>query len=161
MIVLKIDKSQIEGAGNMLKYLESRELEAIIAKRPRLKEKLEGWQGDGIKVDLWQVDTWAAGKRPLLLLARMTYSSLPGKADYRLIMSQPGKNGAAYSWECPAVMPGAKVEHPGGRPRKYGHEAKERAKALRADGFSIRGIAAEMGASTFTIQKLLKSVDNR
>ena len=45
----------------------------------------------------------------------------------------------------------------GGRPVKYGHEAKEKAKPLRAENLSIRKIAAEMGASTFTVQRLLKS----
>ena len=141
----------------MLEYLEGRELEEITSKRPNLKAKLADLQEDGIKLDLWKMDTWATGERPLLLLARMTYSSLPGKADYRLIMSQPGKNGAVCTWECPAVMPGAEQKNAGGRPVKYGQEAKERAKALRTDGFSIRGIAKEMNASTYTIQRLLKS----
>lgn len=44
----------------------------------------------------------------------------------------------------------------GGRPVKYGDEAKARAKALRNDGFSIRNIAAQMDCSTFTVQRLLK-----
>ena len=141
----------------MMEYLEKRQLEEILSKRPRLKDKLAGLQEEGIKLDLWLMESWTAGKKPLLLLLRMTYSSLPGKADYRLIMSQPGKNGAVITWQCPAVMPGAEQKNAGGRPVKYGQEAKERAKALRAENLSIRKIAAEMGASTFTVQKLLKS----
>ncbi len=141
----------------MMEYLEQRQIEEITSKRPNLKAKLADLQEDGIKLDLWLLDKWATGKRPLLLLARTTYSSLSGKADYRLIMSQPGKNGAVITWQCPAVMPGAEQKNAGGRPVKYGQEAKERAKALRAENLSIRKIAAEMGASTFTVQKLLKS----
>ena len=141
----------------MMEYLEKRQLEEILSKRPRLKDKLAGLQEEGIKLDLWLMESWTAGKKPLLLLLRMTYSSLPGKADYRLIMSQPGKNGAVITWQCPAVMPGAEQKNTGGRPVKYGQEAKERAKALRAENFSIRKIATEMGASTFTVQRLLKS----
>lgn len=141
----------------MMEYLEKRQLEEILCKRPRLKDKLAGLQEEGIKLDLWLMESWTAGKKPLLLLLRMTYSSLPGKADYKLIMSQPGKNGAVITWQCPAVMPGAEQKNAGGRPVKYGQEAKERAKALRAENFSIRKIATEMGASTFTVQRLLKS----
>ena len=48
------------------------------------------------------------------------------------------------------------VSSKGGRPVKYGDEAKARAKALRNDGFSIRNIAAQMDCSTFTVQRLLK-----
>lgn len=141
----------------MMEYLEKWQLEEILSKRPRLKEKLAGLQEDGVKLDLWLLESWTAGKKPLLLLARITVKALPGKADYKLIMSQPGKNGAVITWQCPAVMPGAEQKNAGGRPVKYGQEAKERAKALRAENLSIRKIAAEMGASTFTVQKLLKS----
>ena len=56
--------------------------------------------------------------------------------------------------ECLPVMPGAK--HKGGRPPKYGPDAVEIAKEMRANGETIRGIAAEMKASTATIQKLLR-----
>ena len=141
----------------MMEYLEKWQLEEILSKRPRLKDKLADLQEDGVKLDLWLMESWTAGKKPLLLLARMTYEALPGKAEYRLIMSQPGKNGAVITWQCPAVMPGAGQKNAGGRPVKYGQEAKERAKALRAENLSIRKIAAEMGASTFTVQRLLKS----
>ena len=141
----------------MMEYLEKRQLEEILSKRPRLKDKLAGLQEEGIKLDLWLMESLTSGKKPLLLLLRMTYSSLPSKSDYRLIMSQPGKNGAVITWQCPAVMPEAGQKNVGGRPVKYGKEAKERAKALRAENFSIRKIATEMGASTFTVQKLLKS----
>lgn len=48
------------------------------------------------------------------------------------------------------------VSSKGGRPVKYGDEAKARAKALRNDGFSIRNIADQMDCSTFTVQRLLK-----
>lgn len=143
----------------MIEYLEKWRLEEITSKRPRLKEKLESWQEDGVKLDLWLMESWTAGKKPLLLLARITVEALPGKPEYRLIMSQPGKNGAVCTWECPAVLPGAKAEpgkHPGGRPKKYGEEERAKAKQMRADGFSIRAIAGVMGASTFTVQKLLK-----
>ena len=141
----------------MMEYLEKRQLEEILSKRPRLKDKLADLQEDGVKLDLWLMESWTAGKKPLLLLAIMTYEALPGKAEYRLIMSQPGKNGAVITWQCPAVMPGAGQKNAGGRPVKYGQEAKERARALRAENLSIRKIAAEMGASTFTVQRLLKS----
>lgn len=141
----------------MLAWLDKEQIKELTDKRPKLKEKLEGYVEDGIKLDLWQVDTWAAGKRPLLLLARMTYSSLPGKADYRLIMCQPGKQGAVYTWECPATMPGVEQKNQGGRPVKYGQEQKEQAKKLRESGLSIRKIAEQMNASTFTIQRLLKA----
>ena len=51
----------------------------------------------------------------------------------------------------------SKAEKPGGQPVEYRQEAKERSKALRAENVSIRKIAAEMEANTFTVQKLLKS----
>ena len=134
------------------------ELEELEEKRPRLKEELHRF---GEPVDVWKMNDQAttkaadvAGKKTLLLLAKVR------KADertiYLLIMSQPGQ-GAANSWIInPADLPGA--EKPNwGRPVKYGAEAKERAKALHGDGLSIRNIAKEMGASPFTIQRLLKS----
>ena len=43
-----------------------------------------------------------------------------------------------------------------GRPVVYGSTAQLKVKLLRQKGLSIRKIAKEMGASTFTIQKLLK-----
>ena len=120
----------------MLEYLEDRELEEIKAKRPRLKARLEGWQEYGVKVDLWKMDG-TAGKKPLLLLARITFESM-GKTEYKMVMSQSGKDGAVYTWECPAVMPGAapKEKSHGGRPAKYGRDAVEKVKALRADKLS-------------------------
>lgn len=141
----------------MLEYLEDRELEEIKAKRPRLKARLEGWKEYGVKVDLWKMDGGTAGKKPLLLLARITFESM-GKTEYKMVMSQSGKDGAVYTWECPAVMPGAapKEKSHGGRPAKYGRDAVEMAKALRDKRLSIREIAREMGASTYTVQKLLK-----
>ena len=141
----------------MLEYLEGRELEEIKAKRPRLKARLEGWSVDGIRVDLWKMDGGTAGKKPLLLLARITFESM-GKTEYKMVMSQPGASGSVYTWECPAVMPGAKVEQKnhGGRPAKYGRDAVDMAKTLRDKRLSIREIAKEMGASTYTVQKLLR-----
>lgn len=43
-----------------------------------------------------------------------------------------------------------------GRPKKYGLQAKMQARKLRKEGNSIRKIAEIMGASTFTVQRLLK-----
>ena len=43
-----------------------------------------------------------------------------------------------------------------GRPVKYGLKAVMKARQLHEDGLSIRKIAQEMGASTSTVQKLLK-----
>lgn len=43
-----------------------------------------------------------------------------------------------------------------GRPVVYDTAAQTKVKLLRQNGLSIRKIAKEMGASTFTIQKLLK-----
>lgn len=143
----------------MLEYLEDRELEEIKAKRPHLKARLEGWSMDGIKIDLWKMDGWTAGRKPLALLARLTFERL-GKSEYKIIMSQSGKDGAVYTWECPAVMPGAVTKQEkshGGRPAKYGRDAVEMAKALRDKRLSIREIAKEMNCSTYTVQKLLKS----
>ena len=97
-------------------------------------------------------------EKPLLLLARLTFES-QSKTEYKMVMSQPGKGGAVYTWECPAVMPGAKLEQEknhGGRPVTYGRDAVEKVKALRADKLSIREIAKEMNCSTYTVQKLLK-----
>jgi hypothetical protein len=135
----------------MLTWLDTAELEELTGKRPRLKELLEQWRADSIKLDLWDMGT--SGKKPLLLLARLTYESL-GKMEYRLILSQTGKNGACYSWECPANMLGAKKK--GGRPTTYGQEAKAQAQAMRDKKYSIRQIAKEMNCSTFTVQRLLK-----
>lgn len=45
---------------------------------------------------------------------------------------------------------------PSGRPVVYGSAAQLKVKLLRQKGLSIRKIAKELGASTFTIQKLLK-----
>ena len=66
----------------MMEYLEKRQLEEILSKRPRLKDKLADLQEEGIKLDLWMMESWTAGKKPLLLLLRMTYKALPGKAEY-------------------------------------------------------------------------------
>ena len=142
----------------MLEYLEGRELDSITSKRPQLKEKLDEWRDDWIKVDLWKMDGGTAGKKPLLLLARLTFESM-GKTEYKILMSQSGKDGAVYTWECPAVMPGAKLEQEkshGGRPVKYGRDDVEKVKALRDKRLSIREIAKEMNCSTYTVQKLLK-----
>ncbi len=43
-----------------------------------------------------------------------------------------------------------------GRPVKYGLKAVIQARKLRKEGHSIRKIAEIMGASTFTVQRLLK-----
>ena len=43
-----------------------------------------------------------------------------------------------------------------GRPVKYGLKAKIQARKMKEEGNSIRKIAELMGASTFTVQKLLK-----
>lgn len=48
-----------------------------------------------------------------------------------------------------------KAKNPG-RPVVYGNAAQMKVKLMRQNGLSIRKIAKEMGASTFTIQKLLK-----
>lgn len=141
----------------MLEYLEGKELDDVMGKRPRLKARIEGWQEYGVKVDLWKMDGGTAGKKPLLLLARITFESM-GKTEYKMVMSQPGASGSVYTWECPAVMPGAapKEKNHGGRPVTYGRDAVEKVKALRADKLSIREIAKEMNCSTYTVQKLLK-----
>lgn len=146
----------------MLEWLDDKQVAELEAKRPNLKAKLEEYRDDGIRLDLWKMDTWTAGKRPLLLLARMTYSSLPGKADYRLIMSQPGKQGTVCTWECPPVMPGAEApvgKHPGGRPVEYGVEAAKQVQEWRQEGYSIRQIAKMGGCSTFTVQKLMRMTE--
>lgn len=44
----------------------------------------------------------------------------------------------------------------GGRPVKYGREALADAQRMRGEGMSIRAIAAAMGCSPNTVQKLLK-----
>ena len=64
-----------------MEYLEKRQLEEILSKRPRLKDKLADLQEDGVKLDLWLMESWTEGKKHLLLLARMTYEALPGKAE--------------------------------------------------------------------------------
>ena len=131
----------------MLEWLEGKELEAITGKRPKLKEQLDQMREDCTRLDVWQL---GERTRPLLLLARMTYASM-GKQEFFLVLSN---SGGVTVWECPPVMPGAK--HKGGRPPKYGPDAVEIAKEMRANGETIRGIAAEMEASTATIQKLLR-----
>ena len=134
------------------------ELEELEEKRPRLKEELHRI---GEPVEVWKMNDQAttkaadvAGKKTFLLLAKVKKAN--EQMIYLLIMSQPGANGAAHSWIInPAEMPEA--EKPNwGRPVKYGAEARERARALHNDGLSIRNIAKEMGASPFTVQRLLK-----
>ena len=132
-----------------MEWLEGKELEAITGRRPKLKEQLDQMREDCTRLDVWKM---GERTRPLLLLARMTYKSM-GKQEYFLILSNPG---GVTVWECPPVMPGATVKHKGGRPPKYGPDAVEIAKEMRAKGETIRGIAEEMEASTATIQKLLK-----
>lgn len=131
----------------MLEWLEGKELEAVTEKRPKLKEQLDRMREDCTRLDVWKMGERA---RPLLLLARMTYASME-RQEYFLILSN---SGGVTVWECPPVMPGAK--HKGGRPPQYGPDAVEIAKEMRANGETIRGIAAEMEASTATIQKLLR-----
>ena len=133
----------------MLEWLEGKELEAVTEKRPKLKEQLERMREDCTRLDVWQM---GERTRPLLLLVRMTYASM-GKQEFFLVLSNPG---SVTVWECPPVMPGATVKHKGGRPPQYGPDAVEIAWGMRASGETIRGIAEKMGASTATIQKLLK-----
>ena len=131
----------------MLEWLEGKELEAVTEKRPKLKEQLDRMREDCTRLDVWQL---GERTRPLLLLARMTYASM-GKQEFFLVLSN---SGGVTVWECPPVMLGAK--HKGGRPLQYGPDAVEIAWGMRASGETIRGIAEKMGASTATIQKLLK-----
>ena len=131
----------------MLEWLEGKEREAVTGKRPKLKEQLDQMREDCTRLDVWKM---GERTRPLLLRARMTYASM-GKQEFFLVLSN---SGGVTVWECPPVMPG--VKHKGGRPPKYGPDAVEIAKEMRANGETIRGIAAEMEASTATIQKLLR-----
>ena len=132
------------------------ELEDLLQKRPRLAEELARF---GEAVDVWKMNDTAttkaadiAGKKTLLLLAKICKAD--GKTIYLLILSQPGAKGAANSW---LFNPAELAERPHwGRPVKYGQEARAKAKDLQDDGFSIRAIAKELGASTFTVQRLLK-----
>lgn len=138
----------------MLEYLEKEELDSIIARRPRLGKKLDEWRDDGIKVDLWMMEEWA-GRKPLALLARLTFKTFD-KQEYKFVVVQ---NEKVYTWNAPAVMPGAaprQEKSHGGRPAKYGREAVKMAKALRDKRLSIREIAKEMNCSTYTVQKLLR-----
>lgn len=136
----------------MLKWLDKWDIEELEAKKPKLRERLEDWRADEIDVDLWELEAGGTGKRPLLLLARLKFFT--GAHEYRLILCQPGKDGALYSWECPGVMPGA--VNRGGRPREYGVEAAKYVQKWRQEGMSIRQIARKGGCSTFTVQRLLK-----
>ena len=131
----------------MLEWLKGKELEAVTEKRPKLKEQLDRMREDCTRLDVWKM---GERMRPLLLLVRMTYASM-GRQEFSLVLSN---SGGVTVWECPSVMPGAK--HKGGRPPKYGPDAVEIAKEMRANGETIRGIAAELEASTATIQKLLR-----
>ena len=139
----------------MPEELDAEQIEKIISKRPKLKEKLEELQEDGIEIDCWKLDGEKPESRNLLLLVRRTYRELKGKTDYLLLMSRPGKNGEVNVWKCPAIMPGSQKKHAGGRPVEYGLKEREEAKRLRDEGKSIRGIAQRMQASTTTIQRLL------
>ena len=139
----------------MYEYLEDWQVKELTDKRPKLKELLEMNLIDGVKLDLWKMD--GEGKKPLLLLARYNYGHLG--EEYKIIMCQSGKKGSIYTWSCPAYMPWARPEqkNKGGRPKVYGAEAVEKAKALRDEKkLSIRQIAKEMNCSTFTVQRLLK-----
>lgn len=49
----------------------------------------------------------------------------------------------------------------GGRPRQVTDEVRENILRLRSEGLSIRGIAAEVGLSKATIQKIVPLVGNR
>lgn len=144
------------GAVDMLVLLEERQLEEVLNKRPRLKEMLDLNMVEGVKRSVWELDDGGTGKKPLMLIAKFDYGHLG--IEYRLFCSQTGKNGSCYSWSLPAAMPGVltKVIKKGGRPVTYGQEQKEQAKKLRESGLSIRKIAEQMNASTFTIQRLLK-----
>ena len=133
----------------MLEWLEGKELEAITEKRTKLKEQLDQMREDCTRLDVWKM---GERTRPLLLLVRMTFASM-GKQEFFLVLSNPG---SVTVWECPPVMPGATVKHKGGRPPQYGQDAVEIVWGMRASGETIRGIAEKMGASTATIQKLLK-----
>ena len=131
------------------------ELEDELRKRPRLRERLEEL-AEGGELEAWEIDpAHDGGKRPLLLMVRVKRG---GRESYFLVTGQAGKNGAVYQWEHYPDAYGTRQrgKHPGGRPATYGQEEAERAKALRAEGQSLRKIAAEIGASTFTVRRLLK-----
>lgn len=127
-------------------------LEDELRKRPRLRERLEEL-AEGGDLTAWEIDgLHRGGKRPLLLMVRVKNGSWE---SYFLVSGQTGKNGAVYQWEHYPDAYGKKEKHPGGRPAKYGPEDAERAKALKAEGLSLRKIADRMGASTFTVRRLL------
>lgn len=128
--------------------LTRKELEALYEGRPALERELQRVEA------VWRLPASTGDVRTmekaLLLLAKY-------RPDlYKVIMSTPPRNGTdkVTTWLFnPAVLPGRNA---GGRPQKYGEDARERARSLRADGFSIRAIAKEMDCSTFTVQRLLK-----
>ena len=131
------------------------ELEDELRKRPRLRERLEEL-AEGGELEAWEIDpAHDGGKRPLLLMVRVKRGS---RESYFLVSGQAGKNGAVYIWEHYPDAYGTqrRGKHPGGRPVKFGAESAELAKSLRAEGLSIRKIAAKMETSTFTVQRLLK-----
>lgn len=145
-----------------MKRLEPKEIADLCEDRPALAAEL------GKVEAVWQMPPSTGSVRmmekALLLLARYKPDRLG--SFYKAILSTPGtgkdkdgnrKPDNVTTWLFdPAALPMQEAPAPGGRPVKYGDEAKARARALREEGFSIRNIAKEMQASTFTIQRLLK-----
>ena len=153
-----------------MKLLENYELEELVAKRPRLKEKLAEMRGDG-ELSLWHVDpVHDGGRRPLLLLARLKYSSID-REEFFLLSSQAGKDGGLYVWPFnPAVFHRQKEpQQPAGaeyvviekaklgrKPRELTEEERQEILARREAGENINKIAKAMHLGTRRIMEALK-----
>ena len=137
-----------------MEKLQGRKLEALTEGRPALERELQK------VLEVWRLPASTGEVRTIektfLLLAKYKPDRLG--SFYKVILSTPPRAGVdkVTTWLFNAdCLP---VGNAGGRPLKYGEDARKRAQNLRPDGFSIRAIAREMDCSTCTVQRLLKGV---
>ena len=124
--------------------------------KPTLKAEFESCS------DVWELSasTTSIGRvgTQSLFIGKYRPHKLSPEPYYKVIVSTrpTSKNpDGVYTWLVDLENLGVTISK-GGRPVKYGDKEREQAKALRADGLSIRKIADQMDCSTFTVQRLLK-----
>ena len=149
------------------------ELEELLEKRPKLKEELYRL---GEPLEVWKLNDAAitqaadiAGKKTLILMARVQKTSGNRREIFQLILSQPGTKGAAHSWLMnPAELP-AESRPPKGKgfvvidKAKLGRhenpltaEEKMQILSLRARGMAINDIAAQVKRGNRRVMEVLK-----
>ena len=140
-----------------MKKLDEKGRAAACELKPTLKAEFESCS------DVWELDasTTSTGRlgAQAVFIGKYRPHRLAPEPFYKIIVSTrptSKKPDGVHTWTIEPEELGIATSSIGGRPIKYGAEEKAQAKKLREEGLSIRKIADQMNASTFTIQRLLK-----